>query len=63
MTRFREEVYATRWYKAALKAKKAQLPPSEDEREAWWRSIRYINHGKSRKANPTSVAQGRLDAF
>jgi len=68
MTRFREEVYAARWYKALVRRERNQKAAVADE----WREIRaqYFQKSLAQRAGITrsqrkaSKTQGsRLDGF
>ena len=65
MTRFREEVYGARWYKALVKAQASELLKGAPPREVRWGSLRYINNGKSRSRDTSSdsPAKRRLNGF
>jgi len=62
MTRFREEVYESKWYKALVRAQATELSSREAPGEVRRRAIRNLYHRKPRTTTGQRD-QARLDAW
>jgi len=63
MTRFREEVYAARWYKAL--ARREGRPQAAPDADTWASRAQHVQKPLSlrKKIRKAQTAQSRLDGF